>query len=217
MAWPQNPRLARSLATMLAQINAAHPKRSKASDGFIGDAAHASRSSDHNPWVRDGAVGVVTAGDFTHDPANGFDGQVFADALRTSRDSRIKYVIHNGRIFSSFISPWTWRPYTGSNPHEHHVHVSIVGPGDPEWLSSLEAKTLYDSTRAWQIAPARRRIRVRARDWKWARWYLGLGEYAAFGARSKGHRPDYPWFIPLRGWVAVRWYKRHAAAAVTGK
>ena len=44
MAW----RVARSLDVLLGQLNALAPERSKASDGSIGDAAHASRSSDHN-------------------------------------------------------------------------------------------------------------------------------------------------------------------------
>ena len=59
MAW----RLARSLETLRAQINALSPNRSKASDGTIGDAAHSARTSDHNP---DGG-GVVRALDLTHD------------------------------------------------------------------------------------------------------------------------------------------------------
>ncbi len=36
-------------------------------------------------------------------------------------------MISNGRIFASTITPWQWRPYTGSNKHAHHVHVSVMG------------------------------------------------------------------------------------------
>ena len=56
MTW----RLARSLETLRAQINRIAPNRSKVSDGTIGDAKHASRSSDHNPWAKDGGVGDIT-------------------------------------------------------------------------------------------------------------------------------------------------------------
>lgn len=139
MTW----RLAKSLEALRAQINAAYPNRSKASDGTIGDAAHASRSSDHNPWVKDGAVGVVTALDITHDPANGVDIQKLADALVASRDSRIKYIICNGRIVSGSGQKqpaWTWRNYTGSNMHTKHVHISVKG-----------SKAAYDDTGAWHI------------------------------------------------------------------
>jgi hypothetical protein len=67
MAW----RPAKSLIQLRDQINQIAPNRSKASDGTIGDAAHASRASDHNPWVREGDAGVVTAIDITHDPDDG--------------------------------------------------------------------------------------------------------------------------------------------------
>lgn len=120
--------IARSLDTLLAQLNTAHPARSRASDGGIGDAAHASRNSDHNPWFVLDGVPLVTARDYTHDPLAGLDCQRLADALRTSRDPRIKYVIWNRQIMSGAAgpSPWAWRPYSGSNPHTKHLHLSVV-------------------------------------------------------------------------------------------
>lgn len=137
MTW----RLAKSLDTLRSQINAQYPGRNKASDGTVGDAAHASRSSDHNPWVKDGATGVVTACDLTHDPANGFDAGVYANLLVASRDPRIKYIIWNRQIVSSETSPWQWRKYTGSNPHNKHVHISVK-----------PTKSLYDDVRPWAMA-----------------------------------------------------------------
>ena len=134
-------RLAKSLEKLRAQVNLARPNRSKSSDGSIGDANHASRTSDHNAWISDGTMGVVSAIDITHDPKGGFDSYAFAEWLRTKKDKRIKYVISNRRIFSSVTSPWTWRPYTGSNPHDHHCHVSVQS-----------TKSLYDDTSDWDIA-----------------------------------------------------------------
>ena len=133
-------RVAESLMALRKQVNAAAPHRSTASDGTIGNAEHAARTSDHNPWVIDGSTGVVTAMDITHDPANGCDAGVLAEALRSGKDARIKYVIWNRRIASATVHPWEWRPYTGANPHNHHMHLSVQ-----------EEKAKYDSTAAWGI------------------------------------------------------------------
>jgi hypothetical protein len=47
------------------------------------------------------------------------------------------YIIWNRRIASAkrvvidgkTYAPWTWRPYTGSNPHTDHVHISFATTG----------------------------------------------------------------------------------------
>lgn len=141
MAW----RLAESLAKLRDQIDDAFPKRKKGSDGTIGDAKHASRSSDHNPHVRDGKTGVVTAIDFTHDPKGGVDAGKLADALRSSRDERIKYIISNARICSGSDGPqpWAWRRYSGANAHTKHVHLSVKA-----------SKHYYDSRLNWDAVDA---------------------------------------------------------------
>lgn len=134
-------RVAKSLDRLLAQINAKWPGRSKAADGSIGDTAHSQRVSDHNPDKN----GVVTARDFTNDPAHGLVSRRLAETLVASRDNRIKYVISNRQICAGHLgpNPWVWRPYAGANPHEHHVHVSVIG--DPK---------LYDDTRDWDLGGA---------------------------------------------------------------
>ena len=138
MTW----RVARSLDVGLAEINASAPERSKAADGSIGDADHSSRLSDHNP----NPDGVVRARDFTHDPAGGFNAGEFAEHVRRLGLAGHPalgpgaYVIWNYRIASATQDgqPWDWEPYTGSNGHTQHVHVSVA----------TEA-TGYDSTAPW--------------------------------------------------------------------
>jgi hypothetical protein len=134
-------RVAKSLETLRRQINEMAPDRDKSSDGTIGDTSHQARRSDHNP----NADGVVTAMDITNDPAHGVDARGIAEMLLVSRDSRIKYVISDREIFSSpgfstSKTPWRWRPYSGTNAHTRHVHVSVLGD-----------KTLYDDQREWAI------------------------------------------------------------------
>ena len=143
--------VAESLNRLLQQLNTHAPGRSKASDGSIGDAAHATRDSDHNPWVVLGGQALVTARDFTDDPAHGLDCRRLADALQQARDSRVKYVIWNRRIMSGAggPAPWLWRAYSGPNPHTRHLHLSVVadkrcrdaspwmlpGLAEPDWRS----------------------------------------------------------------------------------
>ena len=83
---------------------------------------------------------MVTARDFTHDPRNGCDAQKVADSIVASRDPRVKYIIWNRQICNSKTQPWTWRRYTGANPHNKHVHISLL----PE-------KAKYDSRADWQL------------------------------------------------------------------
>lgn len=143
-----DPRRAYALDTLVAEVNAAAPRRGKVSDGWIGDTAHASRSSDHNPWVRDHrGVGVVRAQDITHDPANGCDAGVLAAQVVALLGSHPAlgdgaYVIYNRRICSTSRIREGWRHYSGSNAHTQHVHVSVGYSG-------------YDSTAPWGVlAPA---------------------------------------------------------------
>lgn len=133
-------RVAKSLLQLRDQWKAAHP--GAASPGFIGDDAHASRDSDHNPWVDDPAssLNVVTAGDFYHQPALGADAYALAEALKRAKDPRVKYVISRRRIWSLARDREGWRPYNGSNPHTGHTHVSVSS-----------TKSRYDDTRPWNI------------------------------------------------------------------
>lgn len=135
MTW----RLAESLKVLREQVNLRWSKRSKDSDGSIGDEGHSSRTSDHNP----NPDGVVCAIDITHDPKSGCDSYALAEVLRAGRDPRIKYIISNRKIASSDVDPWQWRPYHGANPHDHHVHISVKAD-----------RAHYDNTGAWNLDAA---------------------------------------------------------------
>jgi hypothetical protein len=127
MSW----RLAGALKQLLAEVNAEFPGRPKQSDGTIGDLAHSSRTSDHNP----NSSGVVTALDVTEAWVGGHrvaDNILYL--LLERRDPRVKYIIHEGSMWSSYpkggYPAWAKRPYTGSNKHFQHIHVSVHGHPD---------------------------------------------------------------------------------------
>lgn len=109
--------LAPSLVQLRNEINTSNPNRDKASDGWIGDASHAARKSDHNPDYSDG--GVVRAIDVDKD---GIDPNLLVQVA--INDSRVNYVIFDGHIWSRAYK-FAKRVYTGANKHEKHVHISI--------------------------------------------------------------------------------------------
>jgi hypothetical protein len=142
MTW----RIAPALEALREEINASAPERSKASDGGLGDTRHAATASDHNPCA---CCNVVCARDYTHDPAAGFDSYTFAEWLRqrvaTGKEPRVKYVISDGKIFSGegqHFPLGAWRPYSGSNRHAHHVHVSV-----------RHGAAFYDDPAPWHWPP----------------------------------------------------------------
>lgn len=132
-------RLAKSLEVLLAQVNQMYPHRDKSNDGTIGDTSHAARKSDHNP----NGAGVVCAMDITHDPASGCDSYALAEQFRKVKDPRVQYVISNRKIANADVQNWKWRPYTGVNPHDHHVHVSV-----------RQSAKFYDDKSAWDLGVA---------------------------------------------------------------
>lgn len=124
------PRLAEAGATLRRQINRAFPHRDKASDGWLGDARHATGKSDHNPT----AAGVVRALDIDADLDEGKETSAYlAEQLRLAakKDRRIAYIIHAAKIASP-RRRWKWRKYTGVNPHHAHIHVSFTSRGDDQ-------------------------------------------------------------------------------------
>jgi hypothetical protein len=113
-------RLAPCLVRARAVIDARWPEHDRTMDGWIGDAAHQARRSDHNPNAR----GVVDA----------IDVDMWGGNTPVHRPSVVaglichpatNYVIFNRRIFqrSDRFRP---RVYSGINPHDKHCHCSIT-------------------------------------------------------------------------------------------
>lgn len=107
--------LAPSLVRARIVINARWPHRDHTSDGWIGDAAHQGRVSDHNPNARGSVNALDVDVDGIHVPTL-IAGFLVHPATH--------YVIHNRRIYNREMA---FRPavYTGDNPHIDHVHESI--------------------------------------------------------------------------------------------
>lgn len=143
-----------SLEQLLEEVNARFPKRKKASDGWIGDPKHAARVSDHNPAKNSTPPGCVRARDFTLAVK---DGAWLVKRLIT--DSRVEYVIHDGKIWRR-KNKFKAERYDGANPHRTHVHVSLRHTTTAErsvkrWLTAtkpMRPKAVREAIRAVRAA-----------------------------------------------------------------
>lgn len=134
MGW----RVANGIVVLQKELDSAFPNRTKP-DWTVADKYHPT-SSDHHP-DNPKHPGVVTAVD-----VRGADvADALGEHLRKTKDRRVKYYIHNKRLFSSYDHSngpaWSWRPYYGSNGHIDHGHLSL-----------LDSSSRYDDTHSWGLA-----------------------------------------------------------------
>ena len=127
-----NPRLCKAGQQLRLQIDDSYPSRDRTSDGWIGDARHSSRASDHSP----DAKGIVRAIDIDRDLSGKKKPDLMPDLadqiLHAAKyDKRIAYIIFAGKIASPRMG-WRWRKYNGVNPHDHHCHISFTKKGDTD-------------------------------------------------------------------------------------
>jgi hypothetical protein len=129
------PNLCKAGQQLREQIDDDYPDRSRKSDGWIGDARHSARPSDHNPDEN----GIVRALDITSDlGSHPEEAHSLVEKIRKCAkrgDKRIKYLIFDGRIASGTLN-WKWRKYRGINPHRSHFHCSFttLGDNDGSWF-----------------------------------------------------------------------------------
>jgi hypothetical protein len=111
------------------QIDTWYQDRRTTSDGWLGDARHSTRKSDHNPDA--GCVRAIDV-DSRLDSSEGISIYL-ADQIRicAKTDKRISYVIHNGMIASKILN-FKWRKYSGFNKHTKHIHISFTKLGDKD-------------------------------------------------------------------------------------
>lgn len=127
---PDTPRLAVSLRHLMRQVDTLWPDRGRASDGWIGDLAHQSRESDHNPDHR----GIVHAVDIT---AADVIPEVVLVAACVHPSTR--YVIFQ-RIIYRRAEHFHGQRYSGRDRHTSHLHISILNTREAEqshrmWLA----------------------------------------------------------------------------------
>lgn len=140
MGWENTP----ASESLVAEFNEAFPTRDKASDGTIGDPAHAGASSDHNP-DETGKTPFEDADTKNEVHARDIDStlrrpgwtmfrcfEIIRKRALAGQENRVQNLICDRKITSRSWGFIEWRPYTGSNPHTQHGHVGLrygSGPG----------------------------------------------------------------------------------------
>ncbi|MEV4843452.1 peptidoglycan-binding protein [Micromonospora matsumotoense] len=126
--------LAPTLRVLRDEIDTRWPRRDRRSDGWLGDASHQARHSDHNPDPDDRSVNAVDV------DVDGIDPLLVV--RQAVAHPATQYVIYNRMIWSR-TRDFRAARYTGSNPHDKHVHVSVS-----------HQRALEDSRRPWGVAAA---------------------------------------------------------------
>jgi hypothetical protein len=161
------------LLSLRGEFDQLAPNRDRASDGTIGDQAHAERSSDHNaddtpgsntPHSDSDTIAEVHALDV--DSTGPWpDGMTMAKAFLVLRQKMISLSTRAPLAYLIFDRQWceypTWavKPYTLSDPHTGHLHASSrygagATPSNPETYAGpwglLEAfMALSDDDKKW--------------------------------------------------------------------
>jgi hypothetical protein len=127
------------LVKLRSEFNTIAPRRRRASDGSVGDTAHQSSQSDHNP-DETGNVPIRDADKTNEVHAIDVDADLRTPGLtmrdvvlflvrrcRAGKERRLRYIIFDRRIWSD-SDGWhlAGRAYTGANPHDKHAHFSSV-------------------------------------------------------------------------------------------
>lgn len=134
------------------EFNEGFPARSTASDGTIGDPAHAETSSNHNPdetgrTPREDSdtINEVHARDVDKDlNKSGWTMSravgIILERCRSGAEKRLYEIIWDRHIYTETYD-WRERDYDGPNPHTEHAHFSFKygsgsGTSNPENITS---------------------------------------------------------------------------------
>ncbi|GID29697.1 hypothetical protein [Paractinoplanes brasiliensis] len=123
------------LVKLRSEFNTIAPNRDRSSDGSVGDTAHQSSQSDHNP-DETGNVPIRDADKKNEVHAIDVDADLRTPGLtmekvvqfliarsKSGAEKRLRYIIYNRRIWSA-SNGWRQQSYTGANPHDKHAHFS---------------------------------------------------------------------------------------------
>lgn len=130
------PVVVKALRTFDAELTSVAPRRTLPT-WFRGDAAHRLHASGHNEDDTPGSkaeysdadnIPEIRAGDYRLPLNASFSAEQLIQYLvrecRAGRITWIAYIIYNKRIWTA-KNGFVTQVYSGSNPHDHHFHISV--------------------------------------------------------------------------------------------
>lgn len=179
-------------------LNVKWPKRPRRMDGWIGDASHQARRSDHNENKR-GRVNALDV-DSTQppDPATPIHVPTVIAAMIMHPSTH--YIIHRGRIMDrddNFMP----HKYTGPNPHGKHIHCSIIQSAAAE-ISTATYRFIFTPLRWALLRNGSKSRSVRELQAYLVGWGYAVAVDGVFGANTE---------------KAVRAFQGHMNLTVDGK
>jgi hypothetical protein len=177
------------LDALREEFNTIAPDRDTSSDGWIGDAAHADRPSDHNP-DETGATSYEDAD--SRDEVHAIDVddtlrcdvsmedcvQVILARCRSGQERRLHYIIYERRIWED-DDDWREQYYSGSNPHDQHAHFSACYESDNE-----------SDTSSWGLVEAFMGLTSEDKEWIDDRFKAYVGDVVDRWTAQGGRVPD---------------------------
>lgn len=128
--------LTQNMVRLRTELNQLGPNRDRTTDGSVGDLAHQSSPSGHNPdltgypeWADGDSLDEVRAIDVDKDGpwlyGQSMEKIVQHLVMRGRKGDPIPlaYIIYNRRIWGWF-NGWATQTYNGDNPHDKHAHFS---------------------------------------------------------------------------------------------
>lgn len=194
--------LNRWLTSWRTKINGVFSKRSKKSDGTIGDLRHQASFSEHNrDWD-----GSVDAWDMDVNVYASGNEQGSKDELAEIENLKREFQndpgsqlwIHNGYIANRDIGNWTRRRYYGANQHDKHVHwQSRSSKENTAFAGNID--DVVDAVNAPEMKPVSRTESTKVSAPKWpmsASAYFSATDRARYSVTVKAWQAQ----MRKRGW-----------------
>jgi hypothetical protein len=179
-------RLNTFLTTWRTSVNKHYPRRTKLSDGTIGDTAHqAESSSEHNPDP-DGSVDAWDCDVNLLGSSNPLGSTLEVAAMRGllaefQKQPQAQLWIFQRKIANRDVGNWKIRVYTGPSPHDHHCHFQSRQSQETRPYTGEVVPAMNSKPSAAKLGTRVLKLGMSGADVAYLQRWLGLDADGVFG------------------------------------